>query len=118
MELKLHLNDIGWWFSAIILVFIVVALVGWTPSYFAVVIMSGLQVVYFTWRERSLVTLPSQVRIVYFVITLLGLLAPLRIPAYVFLLIGTIMVVLFDRCSIEFMLKLIPWNKDASQVRG
>ncbi len=114
MELKTNVRDLGWWFSAIILVFIILALAGWKPGYYAVMIMSGLQVVYFSWREHSLVTIPSQVRIVYFVFTLLGLSALLRIPVYTLLLIGTIMVVFFDRCSIEFLLRLMPWNKDVT----
>lgn len=112
MKLKTNIRDIGWWFSAIILLFIVAAIVGWESGYFVVIFLSGLQVMYFTWRERSLVTLPAQVRIVYFALTFLGLWLPARIPVYAFLLVGTFMVVFFDKCSIEFVLKLIPWNKN------
>ena len=114
MKIKTNIHDIGWWFAAIILLFIVAALAGWQGGYYVVMVLGGLQVMYFTWRERSLVTLPAQVRLVYFGFTLLGLWSLVRIPIYVFLLIGTFMVVFFDKCSIEFMLKFMPWNKDVS----
>lgn len=112
MKLKTNIRDTGWWFSAIILIFIAAAVAGWKPGYPVVMVLSGLQVVYFTWREQSLLTLPAQVRIVYFALTLLGLWPSARIPVYVFLFVGTFMVVFFDKCSIEFVLKLIPWNRN------
>lgn len=112
MKIKTNIHDIGWWFAAIILVFIVAALAGWQGGYYVVTVLSGIQVMYFTWHEWSLVTLPAQVRIVYFTFTLLGLWPPTHIPIYVFLFIGTFMVVFFDKCSIEFMLKRMPWNKN------
>lgn len=111
MKLKIDVKEIGWWLWAITLVFIVAALGGWLPGYYVVIGLSGLQVLYFTWRERSLIAFPPQVRIVYFVFTLFGLWAPLRIPIYGLLLIGTTMVVLFDRCVIALVLKSMPWNR-------
>jgi hypothetical protein len=113
MRLMINVRDLGWWFAAIILVFIVLALGGWQPGYYVVMILSGLQALFFSWRERSLVTIPSQVRIVYFAFSLLGLSRFLRIPIYALLLVGTGMVVFFDRCSIEFLLRFMPWNKNA-----
>ncbi len=112
MALRIDVKEIGWWLWAITLVFIVAALVGWTPGYYVVMAISGIQVIYFAWRERSLIAFPPQVRIVYFAFTLLGLWQPLRIPIYVLLLIGTTMVVLFNRCFIAIVLKLMPWNRD------
>lgn len=111
MKLKTNVRDVGWLFAAILLACIAAALAGWEPGYLLVIVISGLQVVYFTWHERSLVTIPAQVRIVYFAFTLLGLWAPARFPVYVFLLFGTFMVVFFDRCSIEFVLRMMPWNR-------
>ena len=108
MKLKINIRDLGWWFSAIILTFIVIALAGWKQGYYIVMVLSGLQVAYFTWRERSLVTLPAQVRIIYFIVALLGLSMALRVPIYALLFIGTSMVVFFDKCSIEFILKSLP----------
>jgi hypothetical protein len=55
---------------------------------------------------------PTQVRVVYFVLTLVGLWAAVRLPLYVVLLLGTIMVVFFGRCSIGLVLKQMPWNRD------
>ena len=112
MQLRIDVKEIGWWFWAITLLFIVTALAGWIPGYYATMILSGIQVAYFTWRERSLVAFPPQVRIVYFTVTLLGLWVPLRIPIYALLTLGTVMVVLFNRCAIALVLKSMPWNRN------
>jgi hypothetical protein len=112
MKLKLELADPFWWFWAITLAFIVAAVAGWTPGYYIVVAVSAIQVVVFLVRERSVLAFPTQIRIVYFALTLTGLWAALRLPFYVLLLLGTIMVVFFGRCSIALVLKYMPWNRD------
>jgi len=112
MKLKLEFSDPFWWFWTITLIFIVVAIAGWTPAYNVVIAISALQVVIFLARERSLLAYPTQIRIVYFVWTLTGLWPVIRLPFYILLLLGTIMVVFFGRCSIALMLKYMPWNRD------
>jgi hypothetical protein len=112
MKLKLELADVFWWFWAITLAFIVAAVAGWTPGYYAVMAVSAIQVVVFLVRERSLLAFPTQIRVVYLILTLTGLWAAIRLPFYVLLLLGTIMVVFFGRCSIALVLKYMPWNRD------
>ena len=111
MELAINVRQIDWWFWTITLILILAALLGWIPGYYAVMALSGIQVIYFTWHERSVTAFPTQVRIVYFIITLAGLSELLRFPIYVLLAIGTAMVTLFDRCSIALALKWMPWNR-------
>jgi hypothetical protein len=77
-----------------------------------VMAVSALQVALFLMRERKLLAYPVQVRLVYFAWTLSGLWPAGRIPFYVLLLLGTIMVVFFGRCSISLMLKHMPWNRN------
>ena len=60
------------------------------------------------WTRRLF---PVQIRIVYFAFTLLGLLPEVRTVIYVILLLGTIMVTFFGRCSIALVLKHMPWNR-------
>jgi len=48
---------------------------------------------------------------VYFVFTVLAFFDPTRI-LYWMLLVGTVMVTLFDRCIIARVLVRMPWNKD------
>ena len=43
---------------------------------------------------------------------LTGLWPAIRLPFYIVLLLGTIMVVLFGRCSIAMVLKHMPWNRE------
>ena len=111
MGLKMDLKDIRWWFWLITLVFIVAAVIGWNPGYYIVIGISIFQVLYFLVQEKSLITIPSQIRIVYCLYSLLGLWNEGRFIAYLILLIGTVMVVFWGRCSIALFLKYMPWNK-------
>jgi hypothetical protein len=113
MKLKVNLQSIEWWFWAVTLAFIIVALSGWTPGYVAVIMVSFLQTVVIGVRTGSAISFPSQVRIVYFAYTLLGLWEAGRFYCYALLTVGTMMVVFFDRCGIALALKQMPWNKGA-----
>ena len=112
MKLKLDLADPFWWFWAVTLVFIISAVAGWSMGYAVVIAISALQVIVFLVRERSALAFPSQIRIVYFAWTLFGLWRPVRLPFFILLLLGTIMVVFFGRCSITLLLKKMPWNRN------
>lgn len=111
MKLKIDVRSIEWWFWVVTLAFILAALSGWTPGYAAVIVVSLVQTVFFVVRTGSAASFPFQVRIVYFVYTLLGLWEAGRVYCYLLLAVGTVMVVLFDRCGIALVLKLMPWNK-------
>ena len=111
MNFKINTADLRWWFWAITLVFIVAALAGWTPAYSIVIGLSALQLLYFLVQENSLVAFPTQIRLVYLGLTLFGLWPEVRIVVYALLLIGTIMVVFFERCSIGMLLQHMPWNR-------
>ncbi|MCL4560793.1 MAG: hypothetical protein M1281_09290 [Chloroflexi bacterium] len=111
MKLKLDLANPFWWLWASTLAFIVAAVLGWTPGYYLVILISALQVILFLMRERSVIAFPTQIRIVYFTWTLTGLWVAVRLPFYLLLLLGTLMVVFFGRCSISLLLKVMPWNR-------
>ena len=110
MELKVNVHDIRWWFWAATLACIVVALAGWEPGYQVVIAISAAQVVFFLIQEKSLSAFPVQIRVVYFALTLLALWPVARFVAYLLLLVGTVMVTLFGRCTIALVLKQMPWN--------
>ncbi len=111
MKLKLDLANPFWWFWAVSLAFIIPAVGGWIPGYFVVIGLSAVQVIVFLIREKSLGAFPTQIRLVYFAWTLTGLWETGRLPFYILLFLGTAMVVLFGRCSIAMMLKVMPWNR-------
>jgi hypothetical protein len=111
MELKTDRTDIRWWFWAVTLVFIVAAVVGWSPGYYIVMAISGIQVLFFLAQEKSLSAFPTQIRIVYFAFTLFGLWPQVRLFIYAILLIGTVMVTFFARYVIALLLKQMPWNR-------
>jgi len=112
MELAIKTKEVEWWFWAVTLAFIPFALIGWIPGYYIVMAISFIQILYFTQKEGGFVAFQTQVRIVYFAFTLLGLWAAVRFPFYIVLLIGTVMVTFTGRCFIALVLKILPWNKN------
>ena len=111
VELAIETNKIDWWFWAITLVFIIIALFGWLAAYYAVMAISGIHVLYFVQRDgKSAFT--TQVRIFYFVVTLLGLWTAIRLPIFILLFLGTVMVTFTGRCILALILKMMPWNKN------
>ena len=112
MKLKIEPASPFWWFWAITLVFIIAAIAGWTPGYYIAMGISAVQVLVFIIRERSVIAFPTQIRIVYFAWTLTGLWAAGRLPFYILLLLGTLMVVFLGRCSIAMVLSHMPWNQE------
>lgn len=111
MKFTIEPKKLEWWFWTVTFVFIITALLGWVPGYYLVMIISAIQILFFWSRLKSLMAFDTQVRIVYFALTLLGLIEAIRFPFYILLLLGTFMVVAFDRCGIALLLKKMPWNK-------
>ena len=111
MEVKINATDIRWWFWSATLVFIIAAIAGWSSAYYVVIVISAIQVVFFWAQERSLAAFPVQIRIVYFALTLFSFWHHVRLAIFIILLLGTIMVAFFGRCSIALALKHMPWNQ-------
>ena len=111
MELKINVKNIRWWFWAITLAFIVAAVAGWPLGYYVVMAISAVQVLFFLAQEKSLTAFPTQIRVVYFAFTLFGFWPQVRLVIYIILLLGTVMVTFFERCSIALVLKYMPWNQ-------
>lgn len=111
MQIKIGFRSLAWWFWAITLGFIAAALLGWGGGYLAVIWLSLVQVIYFGLTQKSFISFDTQVRVVYFAMTLIGLSPALRFPGYCLLLLGTLLVVFCDRCGIALLLKKMPWNK-------
>lgn len=112
MKFKIKLRDIDWWYWAVTLVFIIAALIGITYCYYIVIAISGVQVLHFLIKEKSLIAFPTQVRIVYFAFTLFGFWENVRFYMFILLLLGTLMVTFFGKCVIAKILIKMPWNKD------
>ncbi len=113
MKLRLHITAPDWWLWLITLACLVAGLAAWPQGFMAAVVVSSVNLVYVAWREHSLTAFPSQVRLVYLALVAVALLDGTRI-LYGLLTLGTVMVVLFDRCVIARGLVLMPWNRDVS----
>ncbi len=110
MQLAIKTSKLDWWFWFITLVLILMALLGWSPAFYAVMGISGIQVIFFANRDGNQ-AFTTQVRIFYFVVTLPGLWAAVRFPLFILLLLGTAMVTFTGRCILALILKKMPWNK-------
>ena len=84
-------------------------LLGMRGRFYAVIAISIAQFFDFLIRN-GISALPTQVRLVYAISTILALFDPSRIPHWV-LLAGTAMVTSFDRCFIAKVLLKMPWNR-------
>jgi hypothetical protein len=77
-----------------------------------VILISFLQLAHSLFVSGSLASFPAQIRLVYFCITLFGLVEGARFPVFVLLLAGTFMVAFLGRCGIALVLKRMPWNAE------
>ncbi|MDH5360261.1 MAG: hypothetical protein OEX03_06840 [Gammaproteobacteria bacterium] len=110
MRLQIEITRLDWWFWCLSLLAIISGLSGWqTDGFYLLIGISVLQSLYFAMRA-GLFSFPSQVRYVYTAVTILALYDNSLILYYL-LLLGTIMVTLFNRCIIARVLVLMPWNK-------
>lgn len=110
MKLTINFKSLEWWYWFITLIAMIVGLTGIIEGFYVVIVVSVIQFIHFT-ISRGFTAFPTQVRFVYGIFTIIALFDPTRI-FYWALLIGTIMVTLFDRCIIARMLILMPWNKN------
>jgi hypothetical protein len=109
---KLRVRDIDWWFWLVIGLAIAVGLAGWRHGYLASAGVSAINLVFYVIRDRSVVSFPVQVRVVWLVFVLAALWPPLW-WFNIALFVGMVLVVLFDRCGIARVLVRMPWNREA-----
>ena len=112
MTFKIDPKSLDWWFWAVTLTLIVAALAGWAPGYLAVVAVSAANLAFKAVQKGSLTAFAVQTRFVYLLLTLPGLWPPVGFWWFLALLVGTVMVVFFDRCTIARLLRHAPWNRD------
>ena len=110
MKFKINLKSLEWWYWFITLIAMSAGLAGIIEGFYVVIFVSLIQFIHFM-ISRGFTAFPTQVRFVYGIFTVVALFDPTRI-FYWALLVGTIMVTLFDRCFIARVLILMPWNKN------
>ena len=110
MKFKIDFSSLDWWYWFITLIAMITGLTGIIEGFYAVILISIIQFFHFT-AKRGFTAFPTQVRFVYAIFTIIALFDPTMI-FYWALLIGTVMVTLFDTCFIARVLILMPWNKN------
>lgn len=110
MKLTINFKSLEWWYWFITLIAMIVGLTGIIEGFYVVIIVSIIQFIHFT-ISHGFAAFPTQVRFVYAIFVIIALFDPTRI-FYWALLIGTVMVTLFNTCFIARMLIHMPWNKN------
>lgn len=110
MKLTIDFKSLEWWYWFVTLVAMITGLSGVVEGFYVVILVSVIQFTHFM-ISRGFTAFPTQVRFVYGIFTIIALFDPTHIFYWV-LLIGTVMVTLFDRCIIARVLILMPWNKN------
>ena len=110
VKLRLGYRDVAWWYWLASWALIVSGLAGWKAGFYLVIGLSFFQIIHYAVWEKSAVSFPVQVRIVFFIFTLLALLKPLHflyfIPA-----VGLAARVLVNYCFMARAVSLLPWNR-------
>ena len=110
MELKIDFKSLNWWYWFITLIFMIIGVTGRVEAFYIVILVSVIQFIHFMISD-GFMALDTQVRLVYAVFTIVAFMLLPNLIFYWVLLFGTLMVILFDRCMISNVLKLMPWSK-------
>jgi hypothetical protein len=114
MKFAIDFKSLEWWFWFVTLIAMITGLSGVIEGFYVVIFVSVVQFIYFS-GLKGFTAFPTQVRLVYGIFTIIALFDPTRI-FYWALLVGTIMVTLFNKCIIARVLIMMPWNKDEKLV--
>lgn len=110
MKLKIDFSSLEWWYWFITLIAMLIGLAGIVEGFYAVILISVVQFIQFS-ASRGFAAFPTQVRFVYAICVVIALFDPTHV-FYWLLLVGTVMVTLFNTCFIARILMHMPWNKD------
>lgn len=110
MKFKIDFKSLEWWYWFVTLVAMITGLSGIIEGYYIVMLVSVIQFTHFTF-SRGFTAFPTQVRFVYGIFTIIAFFDPTTI-FYWALLVGTVMVALFNTCIIARVLIFMPWNKN------
>jgi hypothetical protein len=106
--MPLYKEPIWWaWLATVIL--IAVGLAGYEAGFYAAIGLSALQIVWLATLERSLWSLPVQIRMAY-TLCLIGYEVSATRGFYWFTAAGTVAFLLFGYCLLARLLSLMPWN--------
>jgi hypothetical protein len=98
-----------WWAWLATAISIALGLTGYEAGFYAAIALSALQIVWLAIVERSVWTLPVQVRIAYTACLVVYEVLAFR-GGYWFTAVGTTAFLVFGYCLLARMLSLMPWN--------
>ena len=114
MKPAIKYNDPEWWFWAAITLGLVLGLFGLGWGYWLAAIVSAVNLAVYAIADGGLSGMRAQVRLVWLGLVALAWLVPGLGWLFYLLVLGMVMVLVFDRCGIALVLGKMPWNKPAA----
>ena len=109
MKIKMNYRSAAWWAWAAIAIALLLNLAGYTVGYRWAFWLSVANLMYYIYAERSLLSFPVQVRMKWLFLLFLA-----ETPAFdslsTTMLVGVLLLLVFDWCPIARVLIRMPWN--------
>jgi hypothetical protein len=102
----MQITRFDWWYWVATVLLLGAGLAGWAPGFVSAIPLTGVQVIHFASRERSLKTLTVQILLLLAAASW----EPLRF-LYWIQFAGTTVFVLSGYCFLARVLVLLPWNR-------
>ena len=103
-------RTVGWWYWLGMVALLTAGLSGWSFGFTLAILLGGLQVIHFAWREWNPIAFSVQVRLAYLGLLTLAQLEPL-FWIYWVQVIGTSVRLLTGYCLLARTVSLFPWNR-------
>ena len=103
-------RSIGWWYWLATVCLLTAGLGGWSTGFSVAVAVTGVQIIHFALRDRSVTSFTVQVRLAYLLLILVALPEPLQ-WIYWLPTAGTWALVMFGYCTMARTVSLLPWNR-------
>jgi hypothetical protein len=104
------IHDLGWWYWFLTVGLLGAGLFGWPAGIFLAMALCAVQIGHVVWLTRDPTAFPTQVRVAYLAMLIVGLWEPLQWIHWL-QLVGTTARVLVGYCLLARTLSLAPWNR-------
>lgn len=111
MQFKTDPSNLGWWFWLVTMLVLFLALTGWTAAYYLAISLSLVHVLFFLEESKNVRDFETQLRLIFFVLTLFGIVPGVRVFVFVLLLAETILIAFFGQSYLARGLKRMRWNQ-------
>ena len=112
MQFKIEPSNLGWWFWLATIFVILLALTGWTAAFYLAISLSLVHALFFLEESKNVRDFETQLRLIFFVLTLFGIVPGVRAVVFLILLAETVLITFFGQSYLARGLKRMPWNQE------